>query len=222
MNRLTTPRRAPRTDAPFARSAIRHSVSRAAACLALCLGAAACSSPPARFYSLVPLAEKPSLPARADTAGSLVGLSTVHIPDIVDRPQFVTSVSEYERRIDEYARWAEPLASHITGVLAENLATLLAPRPVLVEPGRDGRDAAMMLRIEILHFDARVGGDAVLTAQWSLTGPTDTTTVFAEAAGTWSSPMRGDDPSLLAEAMSNNLLQMSHALAEAITHQPTP
>jgi len=196
-----------------------RSVACVVTCLAIALAPVACSSPPARFYSLVPLAEQGSPPASTD--GPLVGVEIVHIPDLVDRPQFVTSLSEYERRIDEYARWAEPLAAHITGVLAANLSSLLSPATVMVEPGRDGRTAAVVVRVEILNFDARVGGDAVLSAQWSVGGPAAGAAPFAEARGAWKSPVEGADPALLAAAMSRNLLELSKELAETLAHHPT-
>jgi uncharacterized protein len=198
-------------------------------CAALVLGLAGCgSTPPSRFFTLVPLAvPAPGVAAAPGEAavspGGLVDLEPVRIPELVDRPQFVTSVSEHERRFDEYARWAEPLAPQLTAVLAENLSALLAPQTVLVSAEREGRKPARTVRVEVRHFDLVASGEAVLVAHWSVrdTEAGADARPLAEATGTWRTPVGGTDPAAYPAAMSRNLLELSSALAAAL-RQPTP
>jgi hypothetical protein len=87
----------------------------------------ACSlgtSPPERFFTLA--SEAPAAaPASATVAAYLVVVGPVTIPEIVDRPQLVTSAGANRVEIAEQARWAAPLKSEIPRVIADHLARQL-------------------------------------------------------------------------------------------------
>ena len=87
------------------------------------LALAACAtSPPSRFYTL----SGPPAPAAPATTLS-IAVGPVAIPAVVDRPEIVVSVGENEVWLDEFNRWASPLAEAIA----------LSRRR---EPGRRPRD----------------------------------------------------------------------------------
>ena len=48
----------------------------------------------------------------------------VTVPELVDRPQMVTRVSDNEVAVNEFARWGESLKSNIPRVIASNLVKL--------------------------------------------------------------------------------------------------
>lgn len=51
-----------------------------------------------------------------------IAIDSVTVPNLGDRPQFMLRVDATQGRINEFARWAEPLKSQITHVLATDLA----------------------------------------------------------------------------------------------------
>ena len=73
---------------------------------------------------------RPRRPARRSIA-----VTSVAVPDLVDRPQIVVRMGPNQVGIGEQARWAEPLKSAIARVVAANLATALNGR---VAPQRAG------------------------------------------------------------------------------------
>src|SRR5258708_4384373 len=91
--------------------------------LTLALVGGCASSPQASFYTLSP--ERPQ--DHADTgapagAPAAITISSVTIPDIVDRPQLVLRVAANQVSLDEFARWADSLKSQIRQVIAADLA----------------------------------------------------------------------------------------------------
>ena len=100
----------------------RSIASASVASVALIGLLAGCSSPKSRFYTLDP----DNTVERASTATPIrVVVGPVTIPDLVDRPQIVTRVSANEVKVNEFARWAEPLKSEISQVIAADLRTTL-------------------------------------------------------------------------------------------------
>src|SRR5262245_29066205 len=78
----------------------------------------ACSTAPARFYTLDSTAVAQAAPP-ADVA-VLVGPVTV--PDTVDRPEFVVQAASNRVEIEEFNRWAAPLNDSIARAVAGDLA----------------------------------------------------------------------------------------------------
>ena len=71
--------------------------------------------------------------ARSSAAGlrrrrSRIVIDAVTVPELVDRPQFVLRTGATQVTIDEFARWADPLQSQISRVLAADLAQARAGR----------------------------------------------------------------------------------------------
>ena len=127
--------------------------------LALCLGA--CSSPPKeRFYTL----DAPEPPAAAAGAPS-IAVTSVTVPDLVDRPQIVVRMGPNQVGMGEQARWAESLKSAIARVVAANLATALNGR---VAPQRSG-DADYRVALEVQRFESTPGDGVLIDAAWSVT-----------------------------------------------------
>ena len=82
-----------------------------------------------RYFALRPVAGTPPVaasvaPASADVA-LVVGVLPLALPGHLERPQFVSWIGPDEMRIDQFVRWAEPLASGALRVLADDLATVL-------------------------------------------------------------------------------------------------
>jgi len=93
----------------------------AAAAATLMSGCA--STPQAKFYTLG--ARPAQENAQTAPARLSISIDAVTVPELVDRPQMVVRIDATQVRIDEYARWAEPLKSQITNVLVADLAQAL-------------------------------------------------------------------------------------------------
>ena len=85
--------------------------------------AAGCGSSPASHFYTLSAAPPPSPAAAAVDLSVLVG--PVSVPLAGDRPQIVVAVSPNQVSLDEFNRWASPLANNIARVVAENLAAML-------------------------------------------------------------------------------------------------
>lgn len=169
------------------------------------------TTPPSQFYVLSPIDGPQGGAAPADFA---VVLEPVRVPPVVDRPQIVTVEGRHERGLSEYSRWAEPLADNLAAVLAENLTRRLGTERVSVLPVRLAEHPDISIDVDIVQFDATLGGTCTLLSVWSL----------RDGEGAWIDAGRtscetataGDGYAALAEAMSRCVAELSDVLAAEI------
>jgi len=141
----------------------------AAMLLTFCSGCA--TSPAASFYTLNPVRlAGPSADPTPSAAPLMIAIGPVTVPELVDRAQIVTRVDANRVSIDEFARWADPLASQIPRVLAADLQQLIPGAIVSTYPQRVD-DNAYRVSIDVQDFDAQVHGTVMLAAIWSVLPP---------------------------------------------------
>jgi len=99
--------------------------------------------------------------------GGEILLEPVSIPAQLDRPQIVLSRDAAEVRIDDGHRWAAPLQSDITQVLACDLASSLGSSNVVTDPGTLPWTGDR-IEVEILAFESRLGHEASIEARWTV------------------------------------------------------
>jgi uncharacterized protein len=175
--------------------------------------AAGCSTAPTRFYTLSRAPAPPAMPA-ATASNMTVVVGPVSIPAIVDQPQIVVSTGANSVSLDEFNRWASPLQSNISRVVAENLVTLLGTPRVSQFQQSLNLDADYRVAIEVQSFDSAPGDAATLNAVWVVRRTRDGKsqtgrTTVREPAGT-----AGYEA--LAAAHSRALAQMSQEIADVI------
>ena len=185
---------------------MRRSARRLAALAAILLAACA-STPPSRFYTL----SAPATPARP--AGSLaVAVGPVSIPAVVDRPEIVVTVSEHEVWLDEFNRWASPLAEAIALAVAENLtAGLDSPQVSLLAAG------AMVdfrVGVEVQRFESMPGTHALLDAVFTVRRVKDGKVVTGRTTARETATERGYDA--LAAAHSRAVARLAHDISAVI------
>jgi uncharacterized lipoprotein YmbA len=139
------------------------------AALTLAALAGCASSPPSRFYTLSSTAP----PAAASTAAVSIVVGPVAIPAVVDRPQIVVTVGENEIRLDEFNRWASPLAEALALAVAENLGSLLQTPRVMLLTQTAGAIPDYRVAIEVQRFETAPGAYALLDAVYSVRRTTD-------------------------------------------------
>ncbi|MFC0691639.1 PqiC family protein [Paraburkholderia humisilvae] len=170
-----------------------------------------CKSPNSSFYTLSPDASLERTGAPLRTA---VVVGPVTVPELVDRPQFVTRVSDNEVAVNEFARWGEPLKSGIARTIAADLGQLLGAERVSIAAQAALVQEACRVRVDIVRFDS-VPGDAVtIDAQWVVRVPgkplpVSGRTVAREPVGTASNDA-------LVAAHSRALAAVSRDIAAAI------
>jgi len=130
----------------------------------LLLVATACgTSSPARFYTL----ESPATANGAPALQTSVVVGPVTIPGAVDRPQFVAQIAPNRVDIDDFNRWASPLAESIARVVAGNLAVLLGTSEVAVAPFASFAPA-WRVGIDVQRFESVPGSYALIDSIWTL------------------------------------------------------
>ncbi len=196
-----------------------------AACAALMLAGCA-TSPVSRFYTLdspvppgsgvtvaSPAAAGPqaATPARGPLA---VTVGPVAIPAVVDRPEMVITVGPNEVWLDEFNRWAGPLADAIGLAVAGHLAVLLPSSDVTLLAQSAGGPADTRVAIEVQRFESVPGShaliDAVFTVRGAGTGRVHTARTTAREA----TADRSHDA--LAAAHSRAVARLARDIAAAI------
>jgi uncharacterized lipoprotein YmbA len=180
-------------------------------------------SPDARFFVLRPLAEPPS-PAAPAAADGLVGVLPVHVPGYLDRPQLVTELGADQVRVDEYARWAEPLPTAVTRTVAENLAILLPEDRVVRYPWPAAESMRCRVSVELRVLAAQGDGSVRLEGRWALLPKDEETPLVLRPLSLRRGPLpvgpRGVEPAAGVEAMSELLADLSREIAAGVRALP--
>jgi len=178
-----------------------------AAVAVLALAAGCATSPPARYYTLSG-APAPAAPA----SGVTVGVGPVAIPAAVDRPEIVVAVGANEVWLDEFNRWAAPLADGIALAVAADLAAQLAtPRVVLLAQAGAGTEYRVALDVQ--RFESAPGSHALVDVAWTVSRR-DGSAAGGRTVAREPAPERGYDA--LAAAHSRALARVSADVATAI------
>ena len=98
----------------------------------------------------------------------VVGVANVALPGYLDRPQIVSRTSANAMDIDEFHRWAEPLDSLFTRILAQNLSGNLGRDAIVELAGNRSGSFDYLVEIDVLRFDSEAKERAVLDARWRL------------------------------------------------------
>lgn len=139
-------------------------LSIAALALVLAAGCAG-TSPPTNFYTLESVSTPPALAALPELS---LGLGPLLLPDTLDRPQIVTRKSAYSLELAEFHHWAGDLKADLGRLMGHRLMELLGTERVYRHPWPRHRRLDYQVRIDVLRFDGRLGGEAQLSGTWSL------------------------------------------------------
>lgn len=191
---------------------MRRSARLCAVC-ALAVLAAGCSTPASRLYTLsrAPVAAAAALPPLPPVT---VVVGPVSIPALVDQPQIVVSTGANSVTLDEFNRWASPLQSNISRVVAENLVTLLGTPRVSQFQQSLNLDADYRVAIEVQSFDSAPGDAATLNAVWVVRRTKDGRAQTGRTS--LREPTGAAGFEALAAAHSRALARMSQEIADVI------
>jgi uncharacterized protein len=167
------------------------------------------SSPEPRFFTL-----NATMNHAVESSSLSVVVGPVSVPAAVDRPQIVVSTGPNQVRVDEYNRWASPLQSGISRVIADNLVSLLGTPRVSVFPQALSANADYQAAVEVQSFGSALGEAATLDAVWTVRRVKDGKQQIGRTTVRESVPEKGYEA--LAAAHSRAAARLSQDIAGAV------
>lgn len=182
----------------------------------LILALSACgSSPKTNFYvlnaqqSLANLSEK-------NLEGVGVGLWSVNLPAVLDRPEIVTRSGQYQIELADFHQWLGGLDNNVTRLIASELGRRLKTDRVVISPWSSYRKNDYQVKLNIDHFDGELGGEMVLSGVWSLLNAEGNKELTREAF-TYKTKASDKNYSDMVAALSNLIVQLSEQIANVIS-----
>jgi uncharacterized protein len=187
--------------------------------LALCtITIMGCLSPrrdDSKFFVLSPVETDPG------SMGSrqiLVGLGPIKMPAYLDRQEVVTRVAPNRLELSGGDRWAEPLDSDFTRVLAQNLAAELGTQRITFYPWYNTTRVDFQIKVNVYRFESDKDGKVDLTAHWQVLSGTGKLLIVRDSS--YTETAKPGDTSEAAAAMSRALGRLSREIASAIEATP--
>ena len=140
--------------------------SGAATALAV-LALAACSSPPARFYTLSPADAAAPLRTAPANPAFLIEVPSVGVPEQVAKSQLVVQKNAAQVDVLEQERWASPPADEIRRALSDDLAAQLGTIDVANSAYPPGVPV-YRISVNVQRFESWPGKRAAVDAVWSV------------------------------------------------------
>ena len=146
-------------------------------CLVLCLSGCFGKGKASQYFLMS--AEEPLI-RQAIEPTETVGIRPISMPEYLDREAIVTRKGNYQIRIDDLHRWAEPLSRNTLRVLRTYLEVKAPQYRFETFPLKRGTEVSKELTVSIVQFERVANGDVQLRAQSEVSGETFTHTVRAE------------------------------------------
>ena len=175
-------------------------------------------SKPSRFYILS--AEADTRPQAQQKTGNtnavVIGISPIGLPKYLKKQEIVTRTAANELHLAEYDRWAGKIEEDIGRVIAQDLDAVLESDIVLVTPALIEISPDYDIRIEILRFDGRLGGEVDLVCLWAVVNRQDNM-VYGFKMSHITETVKGAAYVDFVAAQSRVLAAFSRELAGAVT-----
>lgn len=184
--------------------------------IAILLLSACGKTAPTHFYILHPMSDAGKTSPVAMNDNISIALSPVKMPEHLNRSQIVTRQSRHQVKVDEFNRWAEPLDSSFTLILAENLSILLDTDKISVLNRLKHTPFDYQISVTVIRFDGQMGGDATLICRWSLYGGKEKTPLTIQRSSI-TQPIKGDGYQDLVSTLSRILADLSREIADRIS-----
>lgn len=150
-----------------------------------------------------------------NTAHLTIGLGPIGFPAYLDRSKIIVRTGPNSFETAEYHRWAEPLETNFTHVLAQNLGNALPSAIVTTYPWRNGKEINIQVIIDVLSFDSDNNNQARLNVRWELIGA-DNKTIAPPQQHEYTNAARSGDYAARVQAMSECVKGLGQALAHEI------
>ena len=183
-------------------------------CVIVLLLLTACSSsPPVRYFSL----SSTVADGQQDPGDAVVlGLGPMRMAAYLNRSQIVTRGAGAEIKVDEFSRWAEPLAVAFHRIVSTDVDNTMDGVTVLAFPWESAVRSQVDYRLlgDVIRFDADRAGRVVLETQWSITAVDSGEAVVPPRRTRYEAQTGSpDDPAAVASAMNEALAKFSRDIA---------
>jgi len=169
------------------------------------------TSPPSAYYAL----DAADIEYSTDADGAIVlGIGPIRVPEYLERSQIVTRRDDAELKVDDFNRWAEPVADSLHRILAQNVDALLEGVVVVSFPYGMFADYDYRLAGRVDRFDMDSKGTTRLSMIWGMSTPDGEIHLPPRRREYVESGGNPDDPNAVAAAMSRCLEQFSRDVAE--------
>jgi uncharacterized protein len=189
-----------------------RSLSLTAVLLLLALIDGCSTSPRATFYTLS--ATPPLESVQTATPPISIAIDAITVPELVDRPQFVLRTGATQVTIDEFARWADPLRSQISRVLAADIGQAMPGALVSGYAQHPDNPESYRVRVDVQSFESVPGEMATIVVLWSVRPPKQGATITGRTIA--HEPARASGYDALVDAHSRALATVSIEIASAI------
>ena len=173
-------------------------------------------TPPSSFYLLQSMPGIEKVKHAATTGQNFaICVGPVMLPKYLDRPHIVTTTKTSELKLAEFDRWAEPLRDNFSRVLTENLSKALGTDRVTVFPSGKAASFDYQVLVTVVRFDGELGGNAFLSARWSIYGEGGKRELLTQKTDI-SESTGGQGFDALVSAESRAVVELSKEIAGAI------
>lgn len=195
----------------------RRALERVLSVLILLAAVAGCgTTQSSKFYMLESMTGSRSQErTEALDPATSIGLGPISFPDYLDRPQIVTRTQQHRVLVAEFDRWAGPLSSNVSRIIAENLSRLLNTDNVVQYPWPASVEVTYQVLIDCYRFDGVLGEKALLEVQWSVVGKKGRKVLLLKRSA-FAEPVGGASYEALVAAQSRALESFSREMAQAL------
>ena len=171
---------------------------------------------PTKMYVLNSMEPRQKLESSVIKEDTVIGITRMGLATYLKRPHIITRVEGNEIHLADFARWAEPLEDGISKILAENLSILLGTDKVLIAPWRRDLEIDYQVHLNIVRFDARIGGDVVLAVRWGVVEGDAESPMLIAKIYTYREPLSGSSYGAIVAAENSLLEDLSRDVAAEI------
>lgn len=183
-------------------------------CITILSGCIGGSSPAVRFYVLSPITPIETPTSEKSLA---VEISTVHLPQYLDRPHIVTRSGNNRLKVLQGHQWGGNLRKDMVRTLAVNLSQLLDTPNISIAPHRSSTQADYRVSIEVIKFEKDTDEHVRLSAQWQISSGIERTALVTQISTLSSeSPVPKGNYDEMVGMMSQQFGELGKLIAQSI------
>lgn len=169
-------------------------------------------SPEVRFYVL----DAVTAGVEEQPGQVVVEISTLRIPQYLDRSQVVTRPMPHRLQVHEFHRWGGNLRKSLTRLLGAELGSRLGTSQILVVPHRSRLPVDFQVNVDIQRFELGPDAQVHLAANWRLVDSMGKSLQAVRSFDRRIAVDNADDMDNVVAAMSDLFMEFSAGVADTI------